>query len=344
MVSFRPRVFTAGAEHFDYTLIRDAISQLQEISEISSLSTSRRDVQNDWTSSFKAITSNITKHIIGTEERTLDTDTVTLEGGYSLSTTQSKALQTRVMMHERMLKYYITSLCRGCPLRTARMAWWYLKLEMKQASNANAAATALRQTLSIDADTALSMKERRYEEDELKANNAEIDLVKRILDLGSDQRDSVHHTESKIKRENALRLTMQRVGRWDAETALAVLEAAGVRDAEVQMDETSRELRHVRKFAISLRENVVRCRETAEALAACFVKSGDNAVLISRSRRNFWAAISTVFSSKLLSDQDRDGISSPSTRVLSAVGISISDKGGWLGHVDESKVSSVHHH
>ena len=225
------------------------------------------------------------------------------------------------------------------------MAWWYLKLEMKQASNANAAATALRQTLSIDADTALAMKERRYEEDELKANNAESELVKRILDLGADEGDSsVDYAEIGIKRQNALRLTMQHVGRWDANTALAVMEAAGVRDAEIQMDETSRELRHVRKFAISLRENVVRCRETAEALAACFVKGGDNAVLISRSRREFGAAISTVFSGKLLSDQDRDGLSSPSTRVLSAVGISTSDKGGWLGHGDESTVSTVHQH
>lgn len=259
---------------------------------------------------------------------------------YSLNTTQSKALQTRVLLHERMLKYSITSLCKACPLRTARMAWWYLKLEVKQASNVHAAATALRQTLSIDADAALAMKERHYEEDESKANEAEIELVKRILNLGANQGDDhVDYADIEVKKQNALRMAMQRVGRWNAETALAIMEAAGVGDAEVQMDETSRDLRHVRKFAISLRENVVRCRETAEALASCFIRSDDNLLLISSSRREFWAAISTVFSGKLMSDQNQDGITFPSNRVLSAVGISTRDKGGWLGHGDESKVS-----
>lgn len=329
---------------------RDAINQLHELSEMASVSSSRRgnwsySQRDDWTSSFRALTSNIAKHITGPgEERTLDSDATSEEGMYSLNTTQSRALQTRVLTHERMLKYSITSLCKACPLRTARMAWWYLKQEVKQASNVHAAATALRQTLSIDADTALAMKERHYEEDESKANDAEIELVKRILDLGANQGEDIDYASVELRRQNALRAANQRVGRWNAETALAIMEAAGVEDAEVQMDETSRELRHVRKFAITLRENVTRCRQTAEALAACFIRSNDNHLLIARSRLEFWAAISTVFSGRLISEQENYGISFPSTRVLSAVGISTSDKGGWLGQNDESKVSYTRFH
>lgn len=334
--------------HVTFFNHRDAINQLHELNEMASVSSSRRGTWNssqrdDWTSSLKALTSNIAKHITGPgEEKTLDSDATSEEGMYSLNTTQSRALQTRVLTHERMLKYSITSLCKACPLRTARMAWWYLKQEVKQASSVHAAATALRQTLSIDADTALAMKERHYEEDEAKSNDAEIELVKRILDLGANQGDEVDYADLEIRRQHALRMAMQHVGRWNAETALAVMEAAGVDDAEVQMDETSRELRHVRKFAISLRENVIRCREAAQQLAACFIRNDNNPLLIARSRREFWAAISTVFSGRLMSDQDQDGISFPSTRVLSAVGISTNDKGGWLGHDDESKVSTAH--
>ena len=50
--------------------------------------------------------------------------------------------------------------------------------------------------------------------------------------------------------QNAIKIATEQVGRWNAKTALALMEAAGVEDAEVQIDETSRELRHVRKYAI----------------------------------------------------------------------------------------------
>jgi hypothetical protein len=308
---------------------------------------SKQAKDDDWMypfDSLRAFTSNIAKHIAGQPSnptvRTNDSDATSEEGMYSLNTTQSKAFQTRVRNNERALKYAITSLCKACPLRTARMAWWFLKLEVKQASNVHAAALALRQTLSIDADTAIAMKERNYEEVESKDNDAEIELVKRLLDLGVNQ-DNVNnkgdYADIEVRRQSALRMAIQRVGRWNAETALAIMEAAGVEDAEVQMDETSRELRHVRKFAISLRESVVRCREAAESLAEAFAKNPDSSLQIARSRREFWAAISTVFSGRLLKD---DGPSSgfSSTRVLTAVGININDKGGWLGHGDESKV------
>jgi len=212
------------------------------------------------------------------------------------------------------------------------MAWWYLKTEAKEASNVHTAATNLRQKLSIDADAAIAMKERRYDEDEKRDNAAEIDLVKRIIDLGSS--DEVMNKEA--SRQNAIKIATEQVGRWNAKTALALMEAAGVEDAEVQIDETSRELRHVRKYAISLRENVARCLESAETLASTFIVNTDNSVQISRSRREFWAAMSAVFSGKIIFDEMdsnvNPNIGMPSTRVLSGAGIDITDRGGWLGH------------
>lgn len=328
----------------------DAISHLHQINDLSSIQGSERNRTNksdEWQSpleQLRFLTLNVAKQIAGTStvevttRAATESDSHTDDDVYSLNTTQSKALQKRVLSNEKTMKISITLLCKACPLRNARMAWWYLKLEAKQASNVHAASTALRQTLSIDADTAIAMKERRYDEDEMTDNDTEVEVVKRILELGSNKNDPYadNVVDLEIRRQNALRMAKERVGRWDAQTALAVMEAAGVDDAEVQMDETSRELRHVRKYAISLRENVMRCREAAEAIADTFVFNSESNVQIGQARRQFWAAISTVFSGKIVSDDGSSpghGIGTPSTRVLSSVGIDTSDRGGWLGHI-----------
>jgi len=336
----------------------DALSQLEQLEEIRA--TKENDHENsharsntnkiDWQSQLKhlkSVTSNklidISKQITGVSSQTAPT-TGTSESDplgdgdlYSLNSAQTKALQSRVLENEKMLKFSITLLCKATPLRNARMGWWYLKTEAKQASNVHAAATALRQTLSIDADTAIAMKERRYDEDEMKDRATELDLVKRFIELGGHH-DDIHSGECKSEmeatRRHAFRMATERVGRWDSETALAILSAAGMEDAEVQMDETSRELRHVRKYAISLREHVVRCLEAAEGLYDAFIADSESAVQISRSRREFWAAISTVFSGRVSSNEFGAGIASPSTKVLSSVGIDVNDRGGWLGHED----------
>merc|ERR1719356_144404 len=106
----------------------------------------------------------------------------------------------------------------------------------------------------------------------------------------------------------------------------------GVEDAKVQIDETSRELRHVRKYAISLREHVSKCLKAAQLLEDAFVPSND--LQIGQSRREMFAACSAVFSGKIVSIETLNGPKNnpPSMRVLSSVGIDISDKGGWLGH------------
>lgn len=315
----------------------DAVNQLDEVQSIKSTNmrnnarSHQQGGQNEWSSLgyFKNLVAG--GSVASAElEPAADDDLSTLG---SISTAQTKAFQTRVLAHERMLKLQVTHLCKAGPLRNARMAWWYLKSESKQAINVHTAASTLRQKLSIDPDAAAALKERKYDEDEKKDNKAELELVKRLVELGSS--DSDNKGEKEASHQNAIRIATEHVGRWNAKTALALMEAAGVKDAEVQIDETSRELRHVRKYAISLRENVARCLESAEALATSFILNTDGAVQISRSRREFWAAISVVFSGKMTPDDigsRASNIGPPNTRVLSSVGIDVTDRGGWLGH------------
>ena len=159
--------------------------------------------------------------------------------------------------------------------------------------------------------------------------------MKRILDLGSSEENGSNMFEKEAARQNAIRTATEQVGRWNARTALALMEAAGVADAEVKIDETSRELRHVRKYAISLRESVTKCLESAEALASSYILNSEGSVHINRSRREFWAALSVVFSGKFVPEQtvgNGSNTSPPSTRVLSSAHIDVSDRGGWLGH------------
>jgi len=317
----------------------EALNQLHQIDEVQSIKSSRRkEMNNEWNSPLdhlRAMTWGVTKHITGGETvvtNDSDPENDELSSIASLSTAQTKAFQSRVFSNEKTLKRSITLLCRASPLRNARMAWWYLKTEARQALKVHTAATALRQKLSIDADAAIAMKERRYDADEKKDNEAELELVNRILDLCSSE-DNGDIFDKEASRQNAVRIATEQVGRWNAKTALALMEAAGVADAEVQIDETSRELRHVRKYAISLRESVARCLEAAEALASSFILNSEGNVQISRSRREFWAAISAVFSGKILAEEpNTSNIGSPSIRVLSSAGIDVTDRGGWLGH------------
>ena len=311
----------------------DAIRQLQELDEAHSIKDEKSKA-----SSLEQLKSFIinTYQSNGTTSRVTMEDEVQTIG--SLNTTQSKALQRRVLSNEKMLKQSITSLCRASALRAARMSWWYFKTEAKQAANVHATAVALRQALSIDADTAIAMRERRYDEDETKDNAAEIDLVKRIIDLGK-MNLSLSYNESSNENspfsesiQDAMNMAIDQVGRWDANTTQTILQAAGVEDVEVTIDETSRELRHVRKYAISLRENVEKCLEAVSALTK--VWSSDSDMRISKSRREFWAAMSIIFSGKVSKD-------SRNARVLANTGIDTQDRGGWLGvkYDKESPVS-----
>ena len=74
-----------------------------------------------------------------------------------------------------------------------------------------------------------------------------------------------------------LEVATEKVGRWDGDLSLALMKAAGVDDAEVSVEETSRDLRLVRKYAIGLRQNVERCVEAVGILNAVVLGARDAA-------------------------------------------------------------------
>lgn len=317
----------------------EAVNQLRQFDDMQFLNVNKgknhstnTDKSESFLDQWKALTLDVTNKISRSGSNASDNaqeEDSTIFG--SLTTTQSKAIQSRVMQNEKMLKFSVTLMCKASPLRNSRMAWWYLKTEAKQALNVHTAATNLGEKLIIDTEAAAAMKDRRYDDDEKKDDKAEIELVKRILDLGSPLDDST--LDQQASRLNAIQIATENMGRWNAKTALALMEAAGVEDAEVQIDETSRELRHVRKFAIALRENVASCLESAKALESSYALSAGNSVQlqINRSRREFWAAISTMFSGKVVyHEMNSNGPDAP--RVLASGGIDVTDRGGWLGH------------
>ena len=153
----------------------EAINQLDEVQSIKSKYTTSTGGNNEWHSSLeqlKNLTWGVTKQFTGRETvgSAESYDEWSTYGSSTLGTAQTKSLHARILANENMLKFSITLLCKASPLRNARMAWWYLKTEAKQAFIVHTAATALRQTLSIDPEAATAMKERSYDNDEKRDN------------------------------------------------------------------------------------------------------------------------------------------------------------------------------
>ena len=307
----------------------------------------RNGGSNEWQSLVKELTLGVTRHITGgsvsiASDPTADEESHTLG---SLSTIQTRALHKRLKTDEQLLLDSITLLCKASALRNARMAYQYLKTELQQASEVHSNAKSLRTTLSIDADTAIAMKERRYDDEERQDNVHEMEIVLRILDLSSakteDDGSREDDYERNKKRQNAIQIVKENPGRWNQATALAIMSAAGIDDAKVQIDETSRELRHVRKYAISLREHVSNCLEAADVLNSAYAVNSESEVQIGRSRREFWAASSAVFSGKIVSIETLNMPNTPSAKILTSVGVDIGDRGGWLGQNGSDKSVSL---
>jgi hypothetical protein len=90
-------------------------------------------------------------------------------------------------------------------------------------------------------------------------------MVGKILHVGVPETAAVSEAEEE-ERRILLAQARDQLGRWDAPFALKLMEAAGARDAEVRVEETTHKLRQVRKHAIDLRAAVDRCVKTLEAL------------------------------------------------------------------------------
>jgi hypothetical protein len=116
-----------------------------------------------------------------------------------------------------------------------------------------------------------------------------------------------------------------RIGRWDAKVAMSIMEAVGVIDANVRVEETTRDLRMVRKYAIGLRENVQRCAEALEILRMSILQGGAGDIRDLRS--DFIAEMQNLLSLAYIPVHDQR--KSFPAKLLGAEGIDISDPNSW---------------
>ena len=190
---------------------------------------------------------------------------------------QQKAERLRLLHHGQILEGALTSLCNSTSIRSARTASRYLRTEAGRAANLRAGGMTLRAKLHILPEMEATIAERnaRHSKEEKEDDVAELSIVRQMFELvqqtavPNEEEDTVAEEERQAHEAScsrALLLASDRVGRWNGELALSLMECSGVEDAEVRVEETTRDLRLVRKYAIGLRENVERCAEAVGML------------------------------------------------------------------------------
>jgi hypothetical protein len=285
-------------------------------------------------------------------------------------TSERRAYQSRLLTNEKLLRHSLTAMCRATPVRVARMAWRYWNTEAHQCALLNAAAISLKNKVDTANKETVSKMIKRHMAQEKEDRATEGDLVQRIVNTGNTKKfspatdgapidgdvkvevdnDDLSEERSKaMRRDKALQMTRERVGRWDAKLALAIMEAVGVEDPNVRVEETTRELRLIRKYAIGLRESLQRCIEAVQLLRTAMKggtpeEQGIEAPQkdVQESRNEFLVAIAKLFSGSFV-DDTRAGMpkrSSPSLAILSRAGVDTSDPFGWSSVYNPTNVSS----
>jgi hypothetical protein len=219
-----------------------------------------------------------------------------------------------------------------------------------QTATLYSAAVEMRQKISVATKESLAKMIHRHAQETKEDHATEVALVQRIVNLGNIKRFSEsddntevvdgHEIDTDVDNEQAHRAKLrdgcltqcrQRIGRWDSKLALAIMEAVGVDDANVRVEETTRDLRMVRKYAIGLRENVQRCSEALDILRMSILQGGLGD--IRDIRHDFMSELQTIFSSKYSDDSKpstpKKKSESPSRGVLSGAGINLTDPAGW---------------
>merc|ERR1711937_435405 len=103
------------------------------------------------------------------------------------------------------------------------------------------------------------------------------------------------------------------------------MEAVGVSDANVRVEETTRDLRMVRKYAISLRENVERCSEGLETLRLTILQGGMGD--IRDIRVDFMTELKNLLSFAYVPVENQSKYIPP--HLMEREGINLSDPAGW---------------
>lgn len=280
---------------------------------------------------------------------------------------RKRLVEKRVLNNERLLKDSLTSLCKATTVRTARMAWMYFKSEATQCALSHSAAVSLRDKIDVFNAGAVAKMVKRHQNENKEDMVTELALVQRIVDLGNMKKypiagssknedmditieiDSDNQDEERTKaalRDNALQIARDRVGRWNSKLAMAIMTAVGVDDPNVHVDQTSRELRLVRKYAIGLREVLNRCIEAVDALRSAIRKGHQNeqkenettnsGTHISVTREDCMKDLAKLFSG-------RPGKDTEVTKLLAQNGIVTNDPMGWSTAFGEKTSEAKEH-
>jgi hypothetical protein len=276
----------------------------------------------------------------------------TLEEKKSTESTYQETEIQRFMNNEEILQQFLTTLCQTAPLRTSRMAHAFFIAEERQCQVLISSAENLKQKINIASKESLSKLIHRHLKEEKEDKGTELALVQRMVHIGNankfpaslerEQRGIVEEVEKGVElskedqneqaqkasqRDKALFLCRERIGRWDSNLAMAILEATGVSDANLRVEETTRDLRLVRKYAIGLREHLQKCVEAVELLQQA--SSGDKNL-----RHQFITDLQTVFSTSFMPFQSSQAANSNTTTqsvvTLQSNGIRVNDPSGWL--------------
>jgi hypothetical protein len=355
----------------------EAIMQLSNLNEPGSparheqrsqRSASSSSTKESWQSQFRSMAVEAKKQITGESVKTEGTSSTTLSTDGETSVNQ-KVFEARVLKNDLLLRDSITSLCRATPIRVARMAWKCFSTEAAQAALLKSCAHSMRTKVNILDRKALADMIERHKKESIEDSKAELDLVQRIITIedykkvpGSGDSASTDGSEDDafnddkkqaLLRSEAMQLVRGRVGRWDSKVGLAIMKAVGAEEGEVRVDETTRELRIVRKFAIGLREQLSRCTEALDVLKGVVYHGDPDALMMDDAephaeqsylrdaRQQFVDDITDVFSGALVSGSTpKPRSASASMSVLSKAGIELEDPAGWSSAVIPASRSS----
>lgn len=250
----------------------------------------------------------------------------------------------KFLSNERLFAQSLTTLCLTAPLRTSRMAHKYIQKEYEKAQSVAKIADDMLSKISVATKETLTKVMTRHGNEEKEDKTTEMALVKRIVDIGNNKKfvppdqnmqevekgiqlskdDQTKETQRSAKRDNALRLCRERMGRWDSKVAMAIMEAVGVGDANVRVEETTQQLRLVRKFAIGLREHMQRCVEALESLKSSMEAANEQNV-----KQHFVTELQNVLSTMFM-PLDINVAPKIPFDLLRRHGIAMDDPLGWL--------------
>ena len=271
-------------------------------------------------------------------------------GNHRQTDTKTALQNERLQRNELILQHSLTAMCRATSIRVARMAYAAWTTASKNGTLVNKAASALHAKVQVPQES-ISKMLRRHLKEEKEDAATELELVQKLIRItgeppsaqGPDVSANLNEGQERLNvaGSRALDLARERVGKWDSQLSLALLEAVGIDDPHVRMEETTRDLRLVRKYAIGLREHLNRCIEAIQLLLPAYSRGNNTASSISEGsagssttphdrktvhdkRTELLDEMVKLFSGRPIQDR------SMSEAVLSGAGVDLTDPLGWM--------------